>query len=380
MGQLKLCFVADSVSIHAQRWVNYFAGRGHDTHLISRWFPTGRERLDDRIHAYALVRLLRSSQVSRASIALSWVPWVLQVRRLVNDIQPDIVHALFLGVPGYLGVASGFHPLVLSAWGSDILIIPRRNLVSKFLSRRALKRADRILCVSPVVKDEMIRLGAAPNKIDVTPIGVDTQKFRPAARDEAVLHELDILGAPLVISTRSLKPVYDVETLIRAIPSILDDVPEAKFVVAGAGEQRGYLESLAHSLGVAASIRFAGWVPENEYRSLLASADVYVSTSLSDGTSVSLLEALACELAPVVTDIPANRPWVHDGEGGFLFPPRDHKTLASAVIRLLKDRETRIRFGRNGRDAVTGKADFEREMARVTTVYEELKSGKPQAP
>jgi len=85
-------------------------------------------------------------------------------------------------------------------------------------------------------------------------------------------------------------------------------------------------------------------------------------------------------LAPVVTDIPANRPWVNDGEGGYLFPPGDHKTLASAVIRLLKDRETRIRFGRHGRDAVKGKADFEREMARVTTVYEELKSGKPQAP
>ncbi|GAI12440.1 unnamed protein product, partial [marine sediment metagenome] len=141
----------------------------------------------------------------------------------------------------------------------------------------------------------------------------------------------------VVISTRNLKPVYDVETLIRAIPLVLQQIPEARFIVAGEGEQRAYLENLARGLGVLESVRFVGWIAHHELTKYLASADVYVSTSLSDGTSVSLLEALACELAPVVTDIPANRPWVHDGENGFLIPVREYEMLADGIIRLLED-------------------------------------------
>jgi len=311
---------------------------------------------------HQLVRILPVSQSSSISILASITFWILQVRYLTRSIKPDILHAHFIGVPGYLGAISGFHLFVLSAWGSDVLTIPKRNWVFGFMTEHAVREADWIICVWPMLKDKLIELGAKAEKIEVTPIGVGTQKFSPGARSEALLRGLGMSGSPVVISTRNLGPVYDVRTRVKAIPLILQELPQDKFIIAGDGEQRSHLENLATTIGVSGSVRFTGWIPSDELPKYLASSDVYVSTSLSDGTSISLLEALACGLAPVVTDIPANRTWVNDEETVLLFFPGDDETLAARIIRLLKDRDIRIRFGRSGRDIIMRKADFKKEM------------------
>ena len=103
-------------------------------HLISRSFAGGFEGFDKRIQIHSLIKIVPLPQVSNVSIYLSSVAWVLQVRRLLKRIKPDVLDAHFIGVPGYLGVASGFHPLVLTAWGSDILITPKKNPIYRLLT------------------------------------------------------------------------------------------------------------------------------------------------------------------------------------------------------------------------------------------------------
>jgi glycosyltransferase involved in cell wall biosynthesis len=291
----------------------------------------------------------------------------------MSRIKPDILDAHNITVYGYLGVASGFHPLVLTVWGSDILIDPKQNAVYRFLSKQALKRADCIMCCSSAIKGETMQLGAAPEKAEVVFIGTNTTKFSPTQKDTMILQRLNIPeSSPVVISIRSLRPVYDVETLIRAIPLVLEEVPEVRFIIGGQGEQRNYLEKLAQHLGISDSIRFVGWILPEELPGYLASSDVYVSTSLSDGTSISLLEAMACELAPVVTHIPANQPWIKDGENGFLFPVKNHKMLATKIAYLIKNAETRKEFGKESRRIVQEKAEYEKEMAKVERIYQGL--------
>jgi glycosyltransferase involved in cell wall biosynthesis len=368
---LRLCFIADATSIHTKRWVNYFAGRGHEVHLISSRFTEGYEGFDSRIQMHQLVSFF--PKLWRVSGYLSGIAWLFQVRAMIIRIKPDIVNAHYIGVPAYLAVVSGFHPLVLTAWGSDILIDAKRNSLRRYLTNRALRKADRIICVSPILSEEIIKSGSASDRIVVSPVGVDTQKFNPRARSEILLRKFDVAGSPLVISTRNLGPIYDVETLIRAVPLVLQEFPRATFIIAGDGEQRSYLENLAKTLGVSGSVRFTGWIPNQEYPKYLASSDIYVSTSHSDGTSISLLEALACGLAPAVTDIPANRPWVQDGSNGFLVPVGDYRMLASKIVLLLKDRDTRIRFGEAGRKLVSEKADYVKEMAKIEKIYGEMR-------
>lgn len=364
---MKICYVADGASIHTQRWVNYFAGKGHEVHLICWKLMPG---YDENIRVHWLTRL--APAIWPVSQYLSFLFWILQVRRLINRTKPDIVDGHFITVYGFLAACSGFHPLVVSAWGSDVLIHPRRNLLFKATARYALGKADLVTCDSEVARQGLAELRVEPARIRVVFKGVDTQQFSPQKRSQELGERLGIHQAPTVISTRSLEPVYNVEMMIKAIPLILHRVPETKFIIAGDGSQRSTLGNLADSLGVSSSISFVGRVTHDELPAYLASSDLYVSTSLSDTSHISLQEAMACRLAPVATDIPANRAWIEDGKNGFLVPVNDIQALADRVVYILKNKEIQEQFGKLNRDIIREKAEYENEMAKGECAYLEL--------
>ncbi len=368
---MRICYVADGACIHTQRWVNHFAAKGHEVHLICWKLMPGYY---ESVHVHLLTRI--APKIWGVSQYPSFLLWVLQVRRLIKRINPDIVDGHFITVYGFLAACSGFHPLVVTSWGSDLLVQPERNPLQRYTARYALKRADTVVARIPVEDARAIitGLGGDPNsEIMRVVLGVNTEEFAPSRLDPNVREHRGMGPCdPLIISTRNLAPVYDVETLVKAIPLVLSEEPRARFMLAGAGAQQNYLQELASNLGVSASIEFIGWVPRAELPSYLSSADVYVSTSLSDGTPNSLLEAMACELPAIVTDIPANRPWVSDGENGFLFPARDHRALAARILDLLKHRQMRDQLGHRSRHLVQENAEERTQMAKLETIYHEL--------
>jgi glycosyltransferase involved in cell wall biosynthesis len=371
---MKICYVADGISIHTQRWVNYFATKGHEVHLISYQFPSGYEGFDKRIEMHQLTRLL--PQLWKVSRYLSGVLWPFQVRRMVNKIRPDILHAHYVTGYGHLGAVSGFHPLILSAWGSDILIDPKQSRIYRFLTEYSLRKADLITCDGENTKEEMIKLGANVGKIRLVYHGVDTQKFNPKQRNEETRNKIELSYSPTIISVRMLQPLYDVESLVKAMPLIMKQIPEAKLIIAGDGEQRDYLEDLAEALGISSAIRFVGRISHDELPKYLASADVYVSTSLSDGgIAVSTLEAMASGLPIVVTDCGDIKKWITDGENGFIVLVKAPETIAEKVIYLLESEDRRMKFGRLARAVVEHRADYEKEMLKVEKLYQELIDG-----
>lgn len=358
---MKICYLADAVSIHAQRWVNYFARKGHKVHLIT-------QRLGEGYLEGVQLCLLPSPLTSSCpgSGYINAVVWIIQTRRLISRIKPDIIDAHFITTHSYLAIASGFHPVVLTAWGSDILIDPKQRRLYRFLTRYALGKAEAVICDSEMMRKELAKLGVSLAKIRIIYNGIDTNKFKPQPGKD----RLGLQGAPVIISTRKLAPVYNVEMLIKAIPLILEHSPQAHFLVIGDGVQREYLESLTTSSGISENVSFLGWIPHDELPDYLASADIYVSTSLSDSTSLSLQEAMACELPPVVTDLLANREWVKDGENGFIVPQNDPQALAEKVNYLIENREVGERFGKEGRKIVKERAEYEKEMEKVEKLYE----------
>lgn len=366
---MRICYIASAGSTHTQKWVNYFAKKGHEIHLIS---ITVGEGYAGNVQLHLLDKL--APQIGAISRYLSAIAWLFQARRLVKRLKPDILDAHCLTTSGVLAVASGFHPLVLSAWGSDILIHPKQSILYKVLTKYALRKADVVICDSETVKAGIVRLGTDSAKIRKIFWGVDTQKFNPQRRDDNLRSKLGVANAPTIICIRNLRPIYNVEMLIKAIPLVLNQVPETKFIIGGEGEQREYLKNLASSLGVINSIRFVGWIPHDELPKYLASSDIYVSTSLSDSTSLSLQEAMACELPPVVTDLPANREWVLEGENGFVVPIKDIQILAERIACLIENKDISEKFGKSGREMIKEKAEYEREMDRMERIYQELLS------
>ena len=297
---MRICYLADAGSVHTRKWIGYFANSGHEVHLIS---------LDDaQSHDFSNVTLHTVRRVNSIR-GLSTMILVSQLRRILRSIEPHLIHAHYASTYGFWSALTMFHPYILTAWGSDILITPDSSKLSMLKVRLALSKADFITCDAQHLANKMIHLGAIKSKIGLVSFGVDTQKFAAEGRDPDLKRRLQLPeDSLLVISLRGLTEGYDVETLVRAAPAVLHEVPQARFVIAGNGSQRSYLEHLADSLGVAYSMRFVGMIPNDNLPRYLASVDVYVSTSLSDaGIAASTAEAMACQLPVIVTDVVENR-------------------------------------------------------------------------
>lgn len=356
--KMRICFIGMVNSIHLERWARYFINKGHDVHVISQHKGDIKGA---KVHRLPAVK------------KIGFIPSAIQTRRMINKIKPDIVHAHYVTTYGFYGAFSGFHPFIASAWGSDVLTFPKSR-ISKGMVRFVLNKADLITCDGENSKDAMINLGEDSQKIKIVYHGVDTKEFSPEQKDKELIKKL--FGEekfPAVISARSLRPMYDIGTLIKAMPSILKKISDAKFIIAGEGSEQNYFKELAKSLGILNSIRFVGYIPHNELPKYLASSDVYVSTSLWDGgIAVATLDAMACELAPVVTDVADNRKWIKDGENGFIVPIKKPKLLAEKVIYLLENKKIRKKFGEISRNIVKEKQEYEKEMKKMETLYKKL--------
>ena len=362
---MKVCYLANAASPHAVRWVNYFAEHGCKVDLITWHAPRDRAEIcpDVEIH-----RLLFPPHYLGLCGALLEIVWLLR------KIHPDIIHAHYIGTFGVLAGLysrfSGFRPVVLTAWGSDLLVDAKTW--KKCLMKYALQRVDWTTCNAEHIREVLLEMGAEPDKVSLISFGVDVDRFSPSVSGERIRNRLGVGGSPVVISMRNLRPLYDVECLIRAMPLVLRDVPDTRFVIAGEGRERSRLESVAKSLHVSDSVSFVGFIPDSEVPEYLASSDVYVSTALSDGWSASTSEAMACGLPVVITDFGDNRRWVEDGVNGFVVPSRDPQTLASRVVHLLRHERDRIEFGRVNRRVIEMRNNLHTEMGKMLQLYQKL--------
>ena len=369
---MRLCYIAPP-AIHTNRIVRYFSNNGHEVHLI-----TSAQFHEGNIGNSKLHFLKRVGPRTRVvNYMINSLPLLLQFEKLIEEIKPDIIHAQMITDTALLPAIIGFHPFVVTPWGSDVLTAPRESIIAEKIARYILKKADMITCDAKHIVEPMKQLGADPNKIRFNYFGVDVEEFHPRQRDNKLKEELGVGDSPLIISMRNLLPMYDVESLIKAMPAVLASEPEAKLLVISVGSQYTMLSELTKSLNISDSIKFVGRIKESELPRYIASSDIYVSTSLSDaGLSASTAEAMACELPVIITDFGDNREWVEDGKNGFVIPLKSPEILASRIIYLLQNKEMSKRFGKANRQVIEEENNREKEMESMLHLYEELISNE----
>ena len=352
---MKVCYLSAAWSVHTHRWARHFARRGYEVTVVS--FHPGS--LDwEGIQVFELPTPFSRSQ---ANILLN----LSKARRLVQEIDPDILHAHVVTSYGLAGALAGRHPFVVTAWGSDVLVQAEESWVYRQIVRFVLKRADLITSMADHMTRHLIERGyAAASKIVTLPFGVDIDVFNLRKRTR---RHGD--GLPLVVSTRRLDHGLDVHLFIQAIPQVLECYPDAHFVVAGDGPLRPQLERLATDLGIAKRVEFRGQIPHEEMSGLLGQADVFVSTSRSDGNNVSLNEAMACGAFPVATDIPANRAWIEPGQNGLLLPCLDADGLAQKIIEALRQPDWRQATMAQNWEIIRTQASWTHKMAKMENLY-----------
>lgn len=241
-------------------------------------------------------------------------------------------------------------PVVQISWGSDLLRDIQVDPRLREQAMRSIEASTGVLVDCGAAGDVALALGAGREQIWQMPWGVDLATHRATPLPD---------GAVQFLSLRSLEPLYDHATILKAYASSLGTVTGAStLTIAGDGTQLNSLKQLAESLGVASSVHWLGRVTEKQVPELLASHHLHISASQSDGSSVSLLQALACGRPSAVTDIPSNKEWIAPGKNGFTFPVGDHHSLAAIMRQAAAGGVDLESIGRAARETAEGGADW----------------------
>lgn len=345
---MRVLYAGNIQSVHLRRWVSAAVAAGDEVAVCS----FARSRCEVKVD------LLRTFGLGKAAY-LFGVP---QLKRVVRQFRPDVVHAHYLTSYGALAALAGLHPLLVTAWGSDLLPVNTTTAVHRWAARRAVQNADFVTVVADHMKDAAVALGADPNRIETVVFGLDLQLFRPKPTPPA--HRW-----PVVICTRNFDDVYRVDTLITALADLRAKGHQFHCRLIGDGPRRRQLQRTARRLAVTPAVMFLGRRAPSEIAHELGSADIFVSPAISDGNNVSLTEALACGTFPIATDIPANRQWIEDGVTGFLFPPGDARALARALATAFDSPELRRRARSRNLEVVRRNANWETQVPKMRGLY-----------
>ena len=378
---MRILYVSTGSGAHDAKILRELKKRGYDVHyapLAPVWrpvtvdhFKTTNLGYDDSVQGSRLHRLF--------SFALSYARSYLNLRRLLRGYHPDILHATFIQTAGLISAATGFHPLLLSPWGSDVLRYPRDSVVMRVLTMYAVSMSDAVFCDSEAVRGTLGRLtGNRIDNVPVIPWGVSLDLFRQDHQARlATRRELGWEDCRVIIMTRSFYSIYGVAYFLESLPAVFETEPAARALLIGKGPLEHDLHQLVQKLGIRDKVRFLGEIPNAEMPRYLNSADIYVSSSLSDSTSVSLLEALACGLPVVVTDVAANLEWIKDGVNGLVVPQQDTRRLGEAILSLMRDERGRREMSLRNIAKAGERANWDRNFSEVEELYRKL-AAKPQ--
>lgn len=366
---MRLILLADAAAPHTRRWAKWFALKGHEVHVLS-FNPDSLPNYEPAVvHSLWSYKGKNSIFVRLIKILIILV----RIKKIFREYPPDLVHSHSAGGYAWAGAIIGFKPYVITPWGTDLLVDIVKSKLNYWLTSKSLAAADLVTTDGFHFVSILESLGVNKNKIYVRPFGTNLNHFVPGQNclDKKLMNIPD--NAPVIISTRTLNPVHDVETFIYAIPIINKDFPDARFLIVGDGIERKKFEILVDKLKVRSVTIFAGMVEEDKMLRLLQISNIYVSTSKLDaGLAASTAEAMAVGLPVIQTNNSDNQYWTPNGEGGILIPNSDSQALSDAIQHLLKNKELCINMGKRNREKVFKDYNMDTEMSLIEDEYKSL--------
>ena len=358
---MRLSILGSAKSIHTVKWANYFINHFENITLYS--FDKRSPNLHPDIEVFL---------VSQRFISFKFLFDILQIRRLLKLSPTKLFHVHSLGSYAFLSFCLGLKDFYSTPWGSDILL--NKNIFKKFFLIYALRRSYRITCDSRLILDMIKDMGIKNDLISIINFGIDTSLYSKFDSMH-LFNSFEISqSTQIVLSTRSLEPVYDVECLIKSAQFVLRENPNTKFVIVGNGSQKQFLECLVDKLDLADHFIFMGKIENILLPQILNSSTVYVSTATSDaGIASSTAEAMSCELICIVSDVRENSDWVIDGVTGFTFESSNPNDLASKIIMALNISSENKTIGKAARKMIIDRNDYNNEMKKMLHLYNELK-------
>jgi|CZKX01.1.fsa_nt_gi glycosyltransferase involved in cell wall biosynthesis len=354
----------------AREAVLRLAEKGHEIHVLDFQKQPSDSYLSGRgdLHADGIARLNEKRvrvHLIPGGVGSRWrylVYW-LRVRKVLQDIGPAVVLTLYGGGSALLAYLSGIRPYVVYVVGSDVLMMTGWRC---WLTRPLLTHARMVFANGSFLAQRTCALAPRARVLPLY-LGVDVAKFSPGEPKPSPV---------LVLCTRGFSEVYNNEYLIQALPHLPSCLPPFRIVFSSTGPLLKDAERLADRIlepSLRSGVAFLNGVTEEQLLDNLRRAHVYVSVSRSDGTSRSLLEALACGLFPVLSDIPPNREWIDvTSRNGLLTPLDEPKALAYALAEAIRSSDLRSYAAVVNRRMILERADERNNMSALSDTLESL--------
>ena len=306
---------------------------------------------------------------------------VLDLRRVIRQIKPDLIHAGPIQTCAFLALLSGFRPVLTMSWGYDLVMDADKNTWMRWITRYTLQRSAFFIGDANVTRDKAISFGMHPKNISVFPWGVNIERFVPklGEKENKTIgdnHKSSIENRKSVtlFCNRTWESIYGVDVLAKAFVKVAGVNPEVDLILLGGGSQGAKIRQILMTGGVLEQVHFGGQVGQKDLPRWYRMADLYISPSHVDGSSVSLMEALASGLPCLVSDIPGNREWIEDGVNGWLFRDGNVDDLAAKILYAIKNRSSFTEISEAARRTAEQRADWKKNFGKLLEAYNQVVS------
>jgi len=347
--KINICIIGPD-SIHTKRWANWFLNSKY-YNVTTLLYPTYKNPFQ---YVFAIKKILFN---------------YLKIRK-----KQDITHIHYIGTFAYILTPFVKKNLVLSAWGSDVLISPKKYKVWNFLLKKCLKKSTKILTDGQHIISMLLKYyGISDEKIFLSLYGTDVNKYSPKNKNKIDIKKKYPGYNNFIISLRNLEPVYGINTLVMAAEEVVKQDSKTLFLIFGNGTLKEGLENKTKQLNLERNILFCGGYSQEYMQKILPNMDIYVSTALSDaGLAASTAEAMASGVISIVTDFGDNKNWVKDGVTGYLFPLKGKKELSEKIKYFIDNKENLNNIRKNARKMIVNNLNYEKEMNKISSLYLEL--------
>lgn len=371
--RIKVLLLASASSAHTIKWANGLLSTGCDVTIFSlnSSFDMSQYTEGVRIESINIPRNILSSKFGSIE-KIVYILALPKLKRLLNQMKPDILHAHYASSYGLLAAFTGFHPLIVSVWGGDIFTFPNKSFINKNLINDLFRKTDRILSTSHFMAEEIKKYTS--KRILVTPFGIDTEKFKPKKN-----HSLFDEGNIVIGTVRGLEELYGIEYLMQAFKFIYEKYLnlQMKLLIVGGGSLELKLKKLAKELNIDEATTFTGFIEYKNIEQYHNMLDIYLALSDYDESfGVAILEAGACEKPVIVSDIGGLPEVVEHNNTGIVVPPRDSVQASKAIEYLLLNKEERIKMGKSSRRRILEKYDFKRNLEDMVNIYYDVLSAR----
>jgi glycosyltransferase involved in cell wall biosynthesis len=362
---MRVLYFTRDYTPHDHRFLSALAETEHEVHYL-RLEKRGPER-ESRAIPPRIKRIQWEGGDEPAQLRHG-LKLLLGVRRVIREIKPDLIHAGPIQNVALLAALSGFKPLITMSWGYDLLIYANRSPIMRWLTKTVLKETTLLFCDNDAVAQQAITLGFDREHIIQFPWGVDLDHFSPGDAAEMRARrgwEHDFV----ILFNRAWEPLYGVDTFVKAFCRAAEQREDLRLLLLGTGSLAQIIRQTIQGAGLAGAVHLGGHVRNEDLPDYYRCADLYVSASLTDGTSVSLLEALACGVPVLVSDIPGNQQWVSDHVGA-TFSVGDVDALTRKILDMAEMRDQLVEISRNARELAVQKANWKQSIQTLLRGYD----------